>query len=154
MTAMEVVILIGIPASGKSTFYKQRFVDTHVRINRDMLNTRNRERKLFDFCLSTEQRCVIDNTNVSVTERRLFIEPAVRGNVSVIGYYFQSASEECYARNQAREGDGRVPDVAIFSKLKDLELPSMDEGFTKLHYVKLGNEIGSFDISAWDESAV
>jgi predicted kinase len=31
---MEAVILVGIQASGKSTFYAQRFFDTHVRISR------------------------------------------------------------------------------------------------------------------------
>jgi hypothetical protein len=36
---MEVVIFAGIPASGKSTFYLQRFFETHIRINPDMLRT-------------------------------------------------------------------------------------------------------------------
>ncbi len=36
----EVVILVGMQGSGKSTFFKQRFVDTHSRINLDMLQTR------------------------------------------------------------------------------------------------------------------
>ncbi len=30
---MTAIILIGIPASGKSTFYRQRFFFTHVRIS-------------------------------------------------------------------------------------------------------------------------
>ena len=37
---MQVVILIGIQGSGKSTFCRKRFFDTHVRINLDMLRTR------------------------------------------------------------------------------------------------------------------
>ncbi|WP_197529108.1 ATP-binding protein [Aeoliella mucimassa] len=40
---MEVVVFIGLQASGKSTFYKQRFVDTHMRLNLDMLRTRYRD---------------------------------------------------------------------------------------------------------------
>ena len=43
---MEAVILIGIQGSGKSTFYRERFFDTHVRINLDMLKTRQREKLL------------------------------------------------------------------------------------------------------------
>jgi hypothetical protein len=35
---MEAVILTGIQAAGKSTFYQERFSGTHVRINLDMLN--------------------------------------------------------------------------------------------------------------------
>jgi predicted kinase len=34
---MEAVIFVGIQGSGKSTFYNERFVDTHIRINLDML---------------------------------------------------------------------------------------------------------------------
>ena len=33
---MEAVIFIGIQASGKSTFFKERFFNTHVRINLEM----------------------------------------------------------------------------------------------------------------------
>lgn len=48
---MEVIILIGIQGSGKSSFYKARFADTHVRINLDMLKTRHREKLFFDACV-------------------------------------------------------------------------------------------------------
>jgi hypothetical protein len=44
---MEPVILIGVQGSGKSTFYKERFNGTHIRINPDMLKTRNREKIIF-----------------------------------------------------------------------------------------------------------
>ena len=30
---MELVIFMGVQATGKSTFYKQRFMDTHIRLN-------------------------------------------------------------------------------------------------------------------------
>ncbi|QDU55829.1 hypothetical protein Pan181_20260 [Aeoliella mucimassa] len=43
LNKMEVVVFIGLQASGKSTFYKQRFVDTHMRLNLDMLRTRYRD---------------------------------------------------------------------------------------------------------------
>ncbi len=40
---MEAVMFSGIQATGKSTFFQQRFFNTHVRINLDMLKTRNRD---------------------------------------------------------------------------------------------------------------
>ena len=61
---MEAVLFIGIPASGKSAFFKERFFDTHVRINLDMLKTRRRESLILRACLEGKQSFVIDNTNV------------------------------------------------------------------------------------------
>jgi tRNA uridine 5-carbamoylmethylation protein Kti12 len=45
---VNLVLFSGIPGSGKSTFYKEIFYDTHVRVNLDMLKTRNREEKQID----------------------------------------------------------------------------------------------------------
>ena len=61
---MEAVILIGIQATGKSTFYKEYFYDTHVRINLDMLKTRRREDILLQACIQAKQSFVVDNTNI------------------------------------------------------------------------------------------
>ncbi|MEQ9548531.1 MAG: hypothetical protein RIM23_02765 [Coleofasciculus sp. G3-WIS-01] len=44
---MEAVILIGIQASGKSSFCRDRLYNTHIRINLDMLKTRHREAILY-----------------------------------------------------------------------------------------------------------
>ena len=57
------VILIGLQASGKSSFYLHRFFNTHVRINLDMQRTRHREKLIFEARLAAKQSVVIDNTN-------------------------------------------------------------------------------------------
>ena len=36
---MEAILFIGIPGSGKSSFYKEQFYGIHLRINRDMIKT-------------------------------------------------------------------------------------------------------------------
>ncbi|MEO6727270.1 MAG: hypothetical protein ABIP14_18420 [Blastocatellia bacterium] len=41
---MEAIVFIGIQATGKSTFFQQRFFATHIRINLNMLKTGSRER--------------------------------------------------------------------------------------------------------------
>ena len=48
---MELVVFIGIQATGKSSFYLDRFFRTHVRVNLDMLKTRNREQILVRACI-------------------------------------------------------------------------------------------------------
>ncbi len=66
---MEAVIFCGIQASGKTTFYLERFFRTHIRLNLDMLKTRHRERVMLDACLETGQRFVVDNTTPTAQDR-------------------------------------------------------------------------------------
>ena len=91
---MEAVIFVGIQASGKSTFYRERFFATHVRINLDMLRTRHRERQFFETCLRASQPLVIDNTNPTRAERQTYIAAAQAATFGVVGYYFQSSVED------------------------------------------------------------
>ena len=76
VTMPTCVLLIGIPASGKSSFFRERFVDTHVRVNRDMLGTAHRERVLVAACLAGGIDFVIDKTNVLRAERARHIARA------------------------------------------------------------------------------
>ncbi len=81
---MEVIVFIGVQATGKSTFYRQRFFRTHVRVNMDMLRTRHRERRLIATCLETQQPFVVDNTNPDPKDRARYIEPARRAGFRVV----------------------------------------------------------------------
>lgn len=110
---MEVVILMGIPGAGKSTFYRQWFFDTHVRINLDMLRTRHRERTLFQACLTCGQDVVIDNTNPTAADRARYIGPTKAAGARITGFYFRSRVSEAMRRNIEREGVQRLPDKAI-----------------------------------------
>lgn len=51
---MELIIFIGLQGTGKSTFYKHHFVDSHLRLNGDMLKTQHRETTLFHACLNSK----------------------------------------------------------------------------------------------------
>jgi predicted kinase len=134
---MQAVILVGIQASGKSTFYQQRFFDTHVRISRDLLRTRSREQVLLQTCLQTRQPFVIDNTNVTAEERARFIGPARANGYHVVGYFFRTEPRAAIARNRLREGKAVVPIPGILGTYKKLEEPRMDEGFDELYAVTL-----------------
>jgi predicted kinase len=133
---LELVLFIGIPGSGKSTFYTQRFLNTHVRVNRDMLRTETRERILIEACLRAKQPFVIDNTNVSREKRAAYISQAKKSKFRVIGFFFECGVDEALKRNEQRAGKARVPNVAIFAMAKKLEAPTRDEGFDELFRVK------------------
>lgn len=146
---MECVIFIGIQATGKSTFYKERFFHTHMRINLDMVRSLHREAQFFQTCLDTTMRCVIDNTNPTVADRARYIEPAKARNFRIIGYYFESVVADALERNAQRTGKQRIRDVGIFSTAKQLTVPTYAEGFDELYYVRLAE--ASFTINEWNE---
>jgi predicted kinase len=144
---MEAIVFTGLQGAGKSSFYKERFFSTHVRISLDLMRTRNRERQFLTACLKTEQRFVIDNTNPTREERAKYIQTAKEARFQVVGYYFRSKVEECLRRNEQRMD--KVPDVAILSTAKKLELPAFDEGFDELWYVRFGNS--GFVVEEWND---
>lgn len=144
---MEAVVFIGLQASGKSTFYRERFFATHVRVNLDMLKTRHRERRLIDTCVRTGQPFVIDNTNPTKEVRRVYFEAAKGANFKVAGYYFQSRVDDCKYRNERRSPDQRIPLPGLLGTYTKLEPPSYDEGFDKLFYVRLA--ANGFVVEEW-----
>jgi predicted kinase len=145
---MEMVLFIGIQATGKSSFFRDRFFRTHVRVNLDMLKTRHREELLIKACIEGKTRCVVENTNVTREERARYIVPARNSGFRIIGYFFESRVADALERNRARPEIDRVPDVGIFSASKRLELPSRAEGFDELYFVRL-NGPDAFSVEEW-----
>jgi predicted kinase len=145
---MEAVIFAGIQATGKSTFYQQHFFKTHVRINLDMLKTRHREAILLRACIDAQQRFVVDNTNLTVEDRAIYIQAAKAAQFKVVGYYFQSSVKEAIQRNDYREGKEKIPVPGLLGAYKRLQIPTLEEGFDMLHYVKIGED-GKFVIEEW-----
>lgn len=144
---MECVILTGIQGSGKSTFFKQRFADTHVRVNLDMLKTRHREQVLVHACIESKTRFVVDNTNVKRADRTRYILLAKDAGFRVVGYYFRSQVEACIERNEARSAP--IPVGAIRGTHRRLALPALNEGFDELFYVFQSD--GGFAVEDWSD---
>ena len=145
---MQLILFIGVQASGKSTFYRERFVETHLRLSLDMLRTRHREAILFAACLEAKQPVVIDNTNPSRAERARYLEPAKAARFEVVGYYFRSVFAEAAPRNAIRAPEKRVPEEGLLGTLGRLERPSYPEGFDRLHYVR-PDGAGGFLVDDW-----
>lgn len=141
---MECVIFIGIQASGKSTFYKEKFFTTHLRINLDMLRSRHRENIFLEASIRTSLPFVVDNTNPTIEERKKYIELARQHKYKVIGYYFEPDYDLSYERNEQRQGKDKVPEVGIKSTLKKLQTPCYSEGFDELYWVRSLN--GGFEV--------
>ena len=146
---MEAVIFIGLQASGKSSFYKEKFFNSHVRVSMDLLNTRNREKKLLKFCMDTEAKLVVDNTNPLKADRTKYISLLKEAGYKLIGYYFSSSIKDCLERNSKRIENEVVPEKGVLATYSKMELPSLDEGYDQLFFVSLGK--GSFQVSEWED---
>src|SRR5215213_10574197 len=88
----EAVVFCGVQAAGKSTYYRERFFETHVRISMDLLKTRNRERLLLEACLLAKQPFVVDNTNPLAADRARYVHPARAAGFAVTGYFFRATT--------------------------------------------------------------
>ncbi len=142
---MEAIIFIGIQASGKSTFYREYFLNTHIRINLDMLKTRHREKLIFQACLEAKQSFVIDNTNPTVADRKRYIPSAKKKDFTIIAYYFPPDLEACKRRNELRSPEQKIPLVGMISTYNKLDRPTYQEGFDFIYKVKI-NSNNSFII--------
>lgn len=145
----ECVIFVGLPASGKTTFYQRRFAATHQHISKDLWpKTSNKDRRqaeLMRLALSQGQSVVIDNTNPALADRAPVIALARQFGARVIGYYFTATTREAIGRNRGREGQARVPDVAIFTRAKRMAKPLLEEGFDELYAVSI-DPSGDFSV--------
>ena len=122
----EVAILVGLPGSGKTSFARARLAG-HDHVSKDLMR-------------STRDR----NARQLALAGQALAAAARAAGAEVVGYLFDATAKECLARNRAREGKARVPDVAIHVARARLEPPTREEGFDALHIVHA--EGGEFDI--------
>ncbi len=149
--APELVIFVGLQASGKSTFFRERFAATHEHVSKDLFrNNKNRNRRqaqLIEAALKEGSPVVVDNTSPSVEGRRAIIELGHELGAKIVGYYFESDVRRCIERNRLRAGKERVPDVAIYATAGKLVPPSYSEGFDELFRVRLAEDF-TFEVRA------
>jgi predicted kinase len=137
----ECVIFVGLPASGKTTFYQRRFSETHRHISKDLWpgasNRDARQSEMLRAALAADVSVVVDNTHPAIADRAPVVALARSCGARVIGYYFTATTREAVGRNRGREGKQRVPDVAIFTKAKRMAIPTLGEGFDELWTVSI-----------------
>ena len=128
---MEAVIFCGVQGSGKTTLYRDRFLETHVRVSLDLLRTRAREAEFLRACLETGQPFVVDNTNPTAADRRRYVGPARAAGFRVIGYLVEADAPRSV----------NAPARAAGATARKLVRPAPEEGFDELwHAVPVHGE--------------
>ena len=138
---MELIVFVGLQASGKSTFFRERFAGTYQHVSKDLFphnrNKNRRQEQLLRAAISAGRSVVVDNTNPRPEDRRPLVRLGHEHGAKVLGYFFEASVSECLRRNEMREGKARVPDVAIYATVEKLVAPSIVEGFDELFCVRL-----------------
>jgi len=148
-----VVLAIGLPGSGKSSWFKrnkitplssdllrallfddpteQRFQDLIFSNLRSMLKARLIARRPLNY---------VDATNLTPQERQGWIKLAKDYGYEVQAVLFDVPLEVCLARNQRR--DRVVPEEAMRRMAAKLKPPSFEEGFSKITVVRVKQKEG------------
>jgi predicted kinase len=132
----EVVVMVGLQGSGKTTWVARHLAGTHEVVSKDHWpNARHRERRqrrVLDELLAEGKDVVIDNTNLSPANRAPIIAIARAHGATVRAVYLDVPLHICAARNEARQGRARVPLVGVLAAFERLVPPSTEEGFDRV----------------------
>lgn len=145
-TALELVLFVGVQASGKTTFYNQRFAATHEHVSKDRMRSNphpeRRQQHVIAVALTQRYSVVVDNTNATFADRASLILLGKTHGAQVIAYAFTGTVSDSLRRNATREGRARVPPVAIFTTARKLAWPVYAEGFDQIFRVTLHDAEG------------
>ena len=144
---MKLIITVGLPGSGKSTYLARLGVNAissdEIRrlITDDPLDQSMNGRIFATVCYLVRQRMAagrpvtyVDATYLTPWERKPYLQLAQRYGSKLEALFFDVPLETCMARNQTRERI--VPEEAIRKMARRLVPPSKKEGFTRVTTIK------------------
>ncbi|KAI3354547.1 hypothetical protein L3Q82_019055 [Scortum barcoo] len=141
----EVIVAVGYPASGKSTFFHTHIIPKgYVYVNRDTLGS-------WQSCVSATERALkegrsvaVDNTNPDPESRKRYVDVAKAAGVPCRCFHFSASLEQAKHNNRFREmapsdsKHAKVNDMVFHSYKKHFVAPALSEGFSEIlqvHFV-------------------
>eukprot|EP00835_Amoeboradix_gromovi_P004721 NODE_387_length_9532_cov_0.176402.p2 type:complete len:403 gc:universal NODE_387_length_9532_cov_0.176402:2702-3910(+) len=144
-SSRELVILIGMPASGKTFISKSVFAE-YVHVNQDVLKTKDNCVLACKSALSEGKSVIIDNTNPTIECRNEYIKMAAAAGVKCRIIWLKFPKEWCLHLDMYRsltEKRALLPKMAFISFGSSLQKPSNDEchvDVVEQIYCKLPND--------------
>lgn len=150
----ELIIMIGLQASGKSTLVRRYLKGTHVWVSKDHFPHRKNRQSLIEKLIAENLdkglSVVVDNTNPRAEDRAPLIALARKSGARVVGIFLAAPPEDCLRRNALREGKEQVPERGIRATAKVLQSPEWSEGYDQLLRAEL-LPTGDFKIREWED---
>ncbi|KAJ4935691.1 hypothetical protein JOQ06_017220 [Pogonophryne albipinna] len=141
----EVIVAVGFPASGKSTFFNTHVVPKgYVYVNRDTLGSWQSCVTLCERSLKEGRSVVVDNTNPDPESRKRYVDVAKAAGVPSRCFHFSASREQAKHNNRFREMNPseskhmKVNDMIFHSFKKHFLAPALSEGFSEIlqiHFV-------------------
>jgi len=125
----ELVVFVGMPGSGKSTYYENHLSD-HIHIEQDKLGSRPKVLKALDKALNTGTSIVIDSTNPTQEGREEYYTLAIKNNYNIKVLYFLVNGT---GFNKLREKP--VPTIVYHLYFKKLEPPTVENTPGDVFYI-------------------
>ena len=153
-----VVLAIGLPGSGKTTWYKRRGVTPlSSDLLRSLLFDDISEQRYQGLVFSTLRSLLrarliakmpwnyVDATNLSAHERKQWIKMAKSFGYEVQAVFFDVPLAVCLERNAKR--DRQVSDEVMHKMAERLKPPTFKEGFEKITVVRVKGQPGSLPVT-------
>ncbi|MEU2226421.1 ATP-binding protein [Streptomyces sp. NPDC018347] len=149
-TRADLAVLVGLQASGKSTFFTRCLSGRYALVSKDLIprgarNRQGRQMRLVEEHLAAGRAVAVDNTNPSPAEWEPLVRAAHAHGATVTAYWFPPDVPGSLRRNAAREGRDRVPDVGVLATLRRLRRPSEADGFDTVREVRFDGR-GGFEV--------
>lgn len=137
---LEMIILIGTPGSGKSTFAETHLVPQgYIRANQDTLKTEKKCLQVAEEALSQGKSCVIDSTNPKKEKRSVYIALAKKYKVRIRCFIMDINKEFAFHLNNLRNINmerkhysSAVNNIPIHTFFKYYEEPKLTEGIEEV----------------------
>ncbi|KAM6996770.1 LOW QUALITY PROTEIN: bifunctional polynucleotide phosphatase/kinase [Passerculus sandwichensis] len=133
----EVLLTVGFPGAGKSTFVKRYLVPAgYEYVNRDTLGSWQRCVSACSAALARGCSVVVDNTNPDPESRQRFVACARGAAVPCRCLLFtanlEQARHNCRFRDMTQSGHVPVTDAVLFGYKKQFVAPDLSEGFSQI----------------------